>query len=317
MWLSQISLISDILMNNSEAIYVEEKKLGLIHRPKYRIAISKLWASSRNLKKKTYMIEHDDVIKWKHFPRIIIVFIIIIIIITLYYIIIIIITTEIIIIVSIGIIIIIATTVIIIIVSIGIIIIIIINIIIIIGPCVLLFLSHPGRQEFLCHHENIFLLAFELAIFVLHLNSSRAVLSTFSRQAVGMPALLRAAGKLLTSTFLSREAGKRVETCWTRVTQTLVYPGPVCVLQIRQFHYLHGVYCSDYNMACPGNRLRWDLKKEDFPRLTDELIATTKAVYDKVAALSKDDVTYDNVIKVCQKVFSEFQKKDMFQINLK
>ena len=62
MWLSQISLISDILMNNSEAIYVEEKKLGLIHRPKYRIAISKLWASSRNLKKKDI---HDRT-WWRH-----------------------------------------------------------------------------------------------------------------------------------------------------------------------------------------------------------------------------------------------------------
>lgn len=50
-------------------------------------------------------------------------------------------------------------------------------------------------------------------------------------------------------------------------------------------------------MASPGNRLRWDLKKTDFPRLTDELMTKTKAVYDGVAALKKEDVTYENVVK--------------------
>ena len=52
------------------------------------------------------------------------------------------------------------------------------------------------------------------------------------------------------------------------------------------------------NMACPGNKLRWDVNKDDFPRLTEELIASTKTVYDVVGALTKDEVNYDNVIKV-------------------
>ena len=56
---------------------------------------------------------------------------------------------------------------------------------------------------------------------------------------------------------------------------------------------------DSYNMACPGNRLRWDLKKEDFPKRAEQLMTETKAVYDAVGALKKEEVNYDNIIKVC------------------
>jgi len=64
-----------------------------------------------------------------------------------------------------------------------------------------------------------------------------------------------------------------------------------------QLQELARVHWSVYNMASPGNRLRWDLKKEDFPRLADELMTKTKAVYDAVGSINKDDVSYEKVVK--------------------
>jgi len=52
------------------------------------------------------------------------------------------------------------------------------------------------------------------------------------------------------------------------------------------------------NMACPGNRMRWDLSATDIAKQADELIESSKAVYDRVGLLKPDQVAYDNVIKV-------------------
>jgi thimet oligopeptidase len=58
-----------------------------------------------------------------------------------------------------------------------------------------------------------------------------------------------------------------------------------------------GIPLSVYNMACPGNRLHWDLTPEYITAETDRLITDSKAVYDAVGALDRTAVTYDNVIK--------------------
>lgn len=44
--------------------------------------------------------------------------------------------------------------------------------------------------------------------------------------------------------------------------------------------------------------MRFDLTADDIPKETVQLIETTKGVYDKVAALKPEEVTYENVIKV-------------------
>lgn len=54
---------------------------------------------------------------------------------------------------------------------------------------------------------------------------------------------------------------------------------------------------SVYNMACPGNRLHWDLTPEYITQEADRLIADSKAVYDAVGSLDPSAVTYDNVVK--------------------
>ena len=69
----------------------------------------------------------------------------------------------------------------------------------------------------------------------------------------------------------------------------------------REYQRLHKMAptIEEYNKSCPGNRLRWDLKKEEYPTKAQELMDKTKKVYDAVGALKKDEVGYDNVIKVC------------------
>ena len=46
------------------------------------------------------------------------------------------------------------------------------------------------------------------------------------------------------------------------------------------------------------NRLRWDLTPEDIKTKADELVHRTKAVYDGVGKLKKDEVTYENTLQV-------------------
>ncbi|XP_034737990.1 thimet oligopeptidase-like [Etheostoma cragini] len=49
--------------------------------------------------------------------------------------------------------------------------------------------------------------------------------------------------------------------------------------------------------VCAENRLRWDLNPEQIRQLSDELIASTKQVYDGVGALDLDAVTFQNTLK--------------------
>ena len=51
-------------------------------------------------------------------------------------------------------------------------------------------------------------------------------------------------------------------------------------------------------MASPGNKMHWDMKPEDLVAETDKLILKSKAVYDSVASLQPDEVSYDTVLKV-------------------
>ncbi|XP_051957481.1 thimet oligopeptidase-like [Xyrauchen texanus] len=48
---------------------------------------------------------------------------------------------------------------------------------------------------------------------------------------------------------------------------------------------------------CDDNRLRWDLTPDQIHKLTDELIAKTKKVYDSVGALDLARVSYENTLK--------------------
>ena len=63
-------------------------------------------------------------------------------------------------------------------------------------------------------------------------------------------------------------------------------------------HYENKPHWSVYNMAAPGNRMRWDIVSSDVSKKADELMAKSKAVYDAVGALSSEDISYDNSVKV-------------------
>lgn len=54
------------------------------------------------------------------------------------------------------------------------------------------------------------------------------------------------------------------------------------------------------------NRLRWDLSAERIRQLSDELIASTKEVYDRVGALDLDAVTWENTLKALADVEVEY-----------
>lgn len=67
----------------------------------------------------------------------------------------------------------------------------------------------------------------------------------------------------------------------------------------RNFHY-SAVHLRMTKAS--GNRLNWDLTAELIEKSVDELISKNKSVYDAVGAVgavSADDVTFDNVLKVC------------------
>ena len=67
---------------------------------------------------------------------------------------------------------------------------------------------------------------------------------------------------------------------------------------IRFVHGSNRPHWSVYNMACPGNKMRWDLGPEDLKKEADLLIAKSKAAYDAVGSLTPEEVTIENVVKV-------------------
>ena len=58
------------------------------------------------------------------------------------------------------------------------------------------------------------------------------------------------------------------------------------------------VHWTQYNMACPGNKLRFDLQPGDLEKEANDLITQTKAVYDAVGALKPEEVTLENTVQV-------------------
>ena len=66
------------------------------------------------------------------------------------------------------------------------------------------------------------------------------------------------------------------------------------------------VHWAVYNMACPGNRMRFDLTVKDIETETDRLIKESKNVYDGIGKLSLEEANYDNVVKViCYGIFTQ------------
>ncbi|KAM9831715.1 thimet oligopeptidase [Neosynchiropus ocellatus] len=58
--------------------------------------------------------------------------------------------------------------------------------------------------------------------------------------------------------------------------------------------------------VCSKNRLRWDLSPDEIQKLSEELIADTKKVYDRVGALDLDTVTFENTLKALADVEVEY-----------
>ena len=58
--------------------------------------------------------------------------------------------------------------------------------------------------------------------------------------------------------------------------------------------------------VCSDNRLRWDLSPEQIQQLSDELVANTKKVYDRVGALELDTVSFENTLKALADVEVEY-----------
>ncbi|KAM8888093.1 thimet oligopeptidase [Synchiropus picturatus] len=58
--------------------------------------------------------------------------------------------------------------------------------------------------------------------------------------------------------------------------------------------------------VCSKNRLRWDLSPDEIQKLSEELIADTKKVYDRVGALDLDAVTFENTLKALADVEVEY-----------
>ena len=72
----------------------------------------------------------------------------------------------------------------------------------------------------------------------------------------------------------------------------------VCAISVRLYQTDNKPRYAIFNMACPGNRMRWDLTPADLTTKADALIARSQAVYDAVGALKPNEVTYENVMKV-------------------
>lgn len=58
--------------------------------------------------------------------------------------------------------------------------------------------------------------------------------------------------------------------------------------------------------VCSENRLRWDLNPDQIHQLSEELISSTKKVYDLVGAVELDAVTFENTLKALADVEVEY-----------
>ena len=57
-------------------------------------------------------------------------------------------------------------------------------------------------------------------------------------------------------------------------------------------------------MACPGNLMRWDFRPDELEGRAEELMKNAKDVFDRVANVKHDAVTYENSLKVCLAVIT-------------
>ena len=54
----------------------------------------------------------------------------------------------------------------------------------------------------------------------------------------------------------------------------------------------------DYNMASPGNKLRFDLTPSDIKVEADKLMVKSKEIFDQIGTLPDDQVSLKNVVQV-------------------
>ncbi len=83
----------------------------------------------------------------------------------------------------------------------------------------------------------------------------------------------------------------------------------------RNLHFERKPHWSLYNMACPGNKMRFDLNPSDISSKCEELIIKSRAVYEAVGSLKPDEVTFVNVVKVCRLPFCHILSRSILNFN--
>uniref|UniRef100_A0A3Q2ZY07 Thimet oligopeptidase n=1 Tax=Kryptolebias marmoratus TaxID=37003 RepID=A0A3Q2ZY07_KRYMA len=79
-----------------------------------------------------------------------------------------------------------------------------------------------------------------------------------------------------------------------------------CLAAVRLLLMFCAVVFGSPVPVCAENRLRWDLSPERIQQLSDELISSTKKVYDGVGALELDGVSFENTLKALADVEVEY-----------